>query len=71
MNMRCQMQGGKNWILSKENKCKPLLLRLSLARNLENRLCPSMGPNGGSVVSASYYVLYDIRDLKRETRKSH
>jgi hypothetical protein len=25
------MQGGKNWILPKENKCKQVLLRLSLA----------------------------------------
>ncbi len=32
-------------------KCKPVLLRLSLVRNLENRL--SMGPNGGSVAMNS------------------
>jgi hypothetical protein len=34
------------------DKCKPVLLRLSLAGNLEKPLCPSMGPNGGSVLWA-------------------
>jgi hypothetical protein len=29
------MQGGKNWILPKEIKAQPVLLRLSLAENLE------------------------------------
>jgi hypothetical protein len=35
MNGRSQIQGGKNWILPKETKCKPVPLRLSLAENLE------------------------------------
>ncbi len=33
---------------AESDKCKPVLLRLSLAGNLDH-LCPSMGPNGGSV----------------------
>jgi hypothetical protein len=60
MNKRSQMLGGKNWILPKERKrkCKPVLLRLSLAGNLENRLCPFMRLNGGSVAmdSADDYI---------------
>ncbi len=36
MNGRSQMQGGKNWILGK--RCKPVLLGLSLAGNLEKPL---------------------------------
>ncbi len=39
-----QMQEGKNWIMPKEiNKCKPLLLRLSLAENLEKQLMSLYG----------------------------
>jgi|LakMenEpi03Aug12_release.lakeMendotaPanAssembly.Ray.scaffolds.fasta_scaffold710082_1 hypothetical protein len=39
MNGRSQIQGGKTWILPKEIN-KPVLLRLSLAGNLENmHLC--------------------------------
>jgi hypothetical protein len=38
------MQEGKNWIMPKEiNKCKPLLLRLSLAENLEKQLMSLYG----------------------------
>jgi hypothetical protein len=47
MNGRSQMQGGKKL------KCKPVLLRLSLAGNLEKPLCSSTGPNGGSVAMDS------------------
>jgi hypothetical protein len=36
------MQGGKNWIFPKE-KCKPVLLRLSLARNLVKPLLSLYG----------------------------
>jgi hypothetical protein len=32
---------------SERDECKPVLLRLSLAGNWKNHLCPSMGPNGG------------------------
>jgi hypothetical protein len=35
MNGKSQMQGGKNWILPKKDKCKLVLLRLLLAGNLE------------------------------------
>jgi hypothetical protein len=37
------MQGGKNWILPKEVKGKPVLLRLSLAGNLEKQLMSLYG----------------------------
>jgi hypothetical protein len=36
MNVRSYMQGGKN--LAEVDKCKPVLLRLSLAGNLEKPL---------------------------------
>jgi hypothetical protein len=49
MNGRCQMQRGKKLDFAEKDKCKPVLLRLSLAGNLENHLCPSIGPNGECV----------------------
>jgi hypothetical protein len=36
MNGRSKMQGGKNWILPKEINANRIVLRLSLAGNLEN-----------------------------------
>jgi hypothetical protein len=41
MNGRSKMQGVKNWMLPKD-KCKPVLLRLSLAGNLEKPLFMSL-----------------------------
>jgi hypothetical protein len=38
MNVRSQMQGGKNWTLPNEMNAKPVLPRLSLAGNLEKPL---------------------------------
>jgi hypothetical protein len=38
---------------AERDKCKPVLLRLSLDGKLENHLCPSMGPNGRSVAMDS------------------
>jgi hypothetical protein len=35
MNERSQRQGGKNLIFPPIDKCKPVLVRLSLAGNLE------------------------------------
>jgi hypothetical protein len=51
MNGRSQMQGGKKLDIAERDKCKPVLLKLSLAGNLEkqNHLGPSMGPNGRNV----------------------
>jgi hypothetical protein len=48
MNGRSPMHGGKNWILPKEerDKCKPVLLRLSLSGNLEKPLMSLYGTNG-------------------------
>jgi hypothetical protein len=53
MNGRSQIWGGKNGIFAERDKCKPVLLRLSLAGNLENHSCTSMGPNGGRVAMDS------------------
>ncbi len=53
MNGKSQMQGGKT-DFAERDECKPVLLRLSLAGNLEKKtLCPSVGRNGGSVVRDS------------------
>jgi hypothetical protein len=53
MNGRSQIWGGKKGIFAERDKCKPVLLRRSLAGNLGNHLCPSKGPNGGSVAMDS------------------
>ncbi len=37
------MRRGKNWILQKRHKCKPLRLRLSLTVNLEKPLMSLYG----------------------------
>jgi hypothetical protein len=60
MNGRSQIWGGKNGIFAERDNCKPVLLRLSLAGNLEKHLCPSMGPNGGSVAMDSGLSRYTI-----------
>jgi hypothetical protein len=49
MNIRFQMQREVKTGFAERVQCKLVLLRLSLAGNLEKPLCPSMGPNGGSV----------------------
>jgi hypothetical protein len=49
MNGRSQMQGAKNWILTKEinaNRFFSASHGLEIWKNLSS---PSMGPNGGSV----------------------
>jgi hypothetical protein len=43
MNGRSQMQGGKIWIFAIRYKCKPVLLRLSLAGNLKKTLLSLYG----------------------------
>jgi hypothetical protein len=50
MSGRFQMQGGKNWILPKEINANRFFWD-SLAGNWSNHVCPSMGPNGGSVAT--------------------
>jgi hypothetical protein len=42
MNRRSQMQGGKKLDSAEREKCKPVLLSLSLAGNLENHLWDRM-----------------------------
>ncbi len=51
------MQEGKNWILPKETNAKRVLLRLSLAGNLEKPLMSLYAPNGGSVAMDSGYFM--------------
>jgi hypothetical protein len=56
MNVRYHdMQAGRKKLdVAEKYQCKPVLLRLSLAGNLEKtHLCSSMGPNGGSVAMDS------------------
>jgi hypothetical protein len=43
MNGRSQMQGGKKLDFAERDKCKPVLLRLSLAGNLEKPLMSLYG----------------------------
>jgi hypothetical protein len=65
MNGRYQMQRGAYKLdFAERDKSKPVLLRLSLAGNLEKPLCPCMGPNGGSVAMdseardfSSFYII--------------
>jgi hypothetical protein len=49
MNGRSQMQGGKKWILPKEINANRFFQDSHWLEIWENQLCPSMGPNGGSV----------------------
>jgi hypothetical protein len=59
------MQGGKNRIFRKRNECKPVLLRLSLAGNLEKPLMSLYGTEcGGSVA-------LDCRETCKQMRRSH
>jgi hypothetical protein len=58
------MQGGKNWITERD-KCKPVLLRLSLAGNLEKTLMShyvTMGPNEGSLATGYGFWLKYLFD---------
>jgi hypothetical protein len=61
MNERSQIKGGKNGIFAERDKCKPVLLRLSLAGNLEKPLMSLNGPNGGSVAKDSGLSRPNIR----------
>jgi hypothetical protein len=49
MNGRFQMQGGKNWIVPKDINANRFLWVSHWLEIWSNHLCPSMGPNGGSV----------------------
>jgi hypothetical protein len=55
---------------AERNRCKPGLLRLSLAGNLEKPLfCPSMEPNGGSVAMNSFAGLSKLDFAERDRCK--
>jgi hypothetical protein len=49
MNGRSQMQGRKNWLLSKEINANRFLWDSHRLEIWKNHLCPSMRPNEGSV----------------------
>jgi hypothetical protein len=53
MNGRFQMQGGKNWILSKEINANRFFWDTRWLEMWSNHLCPTMGPNGESVAMDS------------------
>ncbi len=53
MNERFQMQGGKNWFFPKEINANRFFWDSHWLEIWSNHLCPSMGPNGGSVAMDS------------------
>ncbi len=65
-------RGGTTWTedlkldFAERDQCKLVLLRLSLAGNLETPLMSSMGPNGGSVAMDSGLMasgIYEISEV--------
>jgi hypothetical protein len=57
MNGRFQMQGGKNWILSKYINANWFFWDSHWLEIWSNHFCPSMGLNGGSVATDSDLLL--------------
>ncbi len=55
MNGRFQMQGGKNWILPKKMNANRFFWDSHWLEIWSNRLCHSLGPNGGSVAKDSEF----------------
>jgi hypothetical protein len=53
MNVRFEMQGGKNWIFPKEMIANRFFRNSHWLEIWSNHFCPSMGPNGGIVAMAS------------------
>jgi hypothetical protein len=53
MNGQFQMQGGKNWILPIEMNANRFFWDTHWLEIWSNNLCPSIGPNGGSVAMDS------------------
>jgi hypothetical protein len=54
INGKSQMEGGKNWILTKEINANRFFWDSHwLEIWKKNHLCPSMGPNGGTVAMDS------------------
>jgi hypothetical protein len=64
MNGRLQMQGGKNWIFPKEMNANRFSWDSHWLEIWSNHVCPSMGPNGGSVAKDSIHVVppKEVRD---------
>ncbi len=59
MNGRFQIQGGKNWIFSKEMNANWFFWDSHWLEIWPNHLCPSIGPNGGSMVMDPVHSLVD------------
>jgi hypothetical protein len=53
MNGRFQMQGSKNWILPKDINANRFFWDSHWLEIWSNHLCPSRGPNGGSMAMDS------------------
>jgi hypothetical protein len=56
---RFQMQGGKNWVLPKQLNANRFFWDALWLEIWSNQICPSLGPNGGSVAmdSADWLLL--------------
>ncbi len=57
-------QGGKTWILLKDMKANQLFWDSNWLEIWKNHLCPSMGPNGGSVATDSDWFFWDSHWLE-------
>jgi len=62
-------KGGKNWILPKDINANRLFRDSHWLEIWKNHLCPSIGPNGGSVAMTTISVLDENR--KPSTAPSH
>jgi hypothetical protein len=79
------MQGGKNWVLPKEMNANRFFWDSHWLEIWSNHLCPSMGPNGGSMAMDSelgyaepYLKIYHcilsspgIRKIAYRERRNH
>jgi hypothetical protein len=69
MNGRFQMQGGKNWILSKYVNANRFFWDSHWLEIWSNHFCPSMGLNRGSVATDSEQPELELRDGWRTLSK--
>jgi hypothetical protein len=61
------MQGGKNWILPKDINANRFFLDSHWLEIWSNHLCPSMGPNGGSVAMDSVLAVILLRSKRKQS----
>jgi hypothetical protein len=64
MNGRFRMQGSKNWILPKQINANRFFWDSHWLEIWSNRLCPSMGPNGGRVAMDSEATKVIVSDYR-------